>query len=1003
MVTLIVPDWSNTSLRFPRFASLPLIAFTIVLARFSGAEDVRTATAATEAAVALPARLWAGGIVAAPRQPLTGDVDGDGRTDVLVMYPGSGSGSGIIDVALTSLPGKPRFPLQARTGFGEDLLIAACGRFTGTSGRSGGSSLEVLAVSRDGSLHLASQPGPDGRFARAEAFPPPAPRLPGPPAFALALRGRTMDSVLLADAKGNLLHLTFRQESRAFEAVRLRGRIANVAQIALEPEGRAFFWTDRKGSLFRSAALTDAAAATAAAAARVETRLILRGAPGEMLAVGRFSGAADFDVVLGQRLLPGGDPSKSVAQNALPGIAQRKGDFRWLAGDLDADGRDDLIRVRRSGERFTGDDVLVHFFRPPSAPDDLASSSGDGLLDSWKRGTVKPGGLDLAALGCRVGRKEVIVEVQRIENVPEDLVKREIERAAAYYSRIGITLIPIFREPIPLSDASRPWQELGEKYHPARHRGVTHWMLVVSGGGGQSGQMEDRGSCGSHALYATFLHEFGHQLGLDHTGHWGPAWCPTYPSLMNYAYSYQLGGKPEEIGYSDGRLASMVINERELSETLPLPMEKVAFLAGPPYHYRLRAGADGRSTLIDWNWNGIFGERHVSGDINYGYSTTGGLRHTIGKTYAAPVLAATGTGKRSRLLMFSSLLPVNAPIPPSDLETKARSLSREMPGRLLVRQWEGKDAAADGMRWGTGVVVAPDGVIGDASAASLGGAVWIAYPTAEGVELRPVTGEGGTLRTGEKILVPGTSGAQPTLAALDGKLALLLWRDEKTPVGFRLLTARGNVLKAGPETALSFLSRTPVGAVAGAKEKGSPTLWVGLFQDRDEKRTFSGQVRCFALQKDDSLRRVSEEWVGGDNGGQRGQSRPVLLWQAEPALNRRGGQLWFLAAGLFGNNRPIACHYVSTRVADEKVNGGWLQRRYYDEWTQSRSAPGVCFFRGEMIFAARWYGNVRGTENDNLFVAFFGRGFESEPMGDFDDIGFIRDIGLSHSILYRAD
>jgi hypothetical protein len=91
------------------------------------------------------------------------------------------------------------------------------------------------------------------------------------------------------------------------------------------------------------------------------------------------------------------------------------------------------------------------------------------------------------------------------------------------------------------------------------------------------------------------------------------------------------------------------------------------------------------------------------------------------------------------------------------------------------------------------------------------------------------------------------------------------------------------------------------------------------------------------------------------------------------------------------------------RVADSSVNGGWKTRRYYDEWTQSRSAPGVCFFRGDIVLAVRWFGNVRGTENDNLFVAFHGRGIESEPMGDFDDIALIRDVGLARSIPYVAE
>jgi len=89
---------------------------------------------------------------------------------------------------------------------------------------------------------------------------------------------------------------------------------------------------------------------------------------------------------------------------------------------------------------------------------------------------------------------------------------------------------------------------------------------------------------------------------------------------------------------------------------------------------------------------------------------------------------------------------------------------------------------------------------------------------------------------------------------------------------------------------------------------------------------------------------------------------------------------------------------MSRRVSPIKpVHGGWLIRRYYDEWTQSRSAPGACFFRGDIAFASRWFAMPRLLQRCAV-VGFSGRGIESDPMGDFDDIGFIRDIGLSHSI-----
>jgi len=123
----------------------------------------------------------------------------------------------------------------------------------------------------------------------------------------------------------------------------------------------------------------------------------------------------------------------------------------------------------------------------------------------------------------------------------------------------------------------------------------------------------------------------------------------------------------------------------------------------------------------------------------------------------------------------------------------------------------------------------------------------------------------------------------------------------------------------------------------------------------------------------------------------------LLLWEPNEALGP-DGQLYFLACGLFGSGTPWSCHYIAMRIADKTINGGWLTRRYYDEWTQSRSAPGACFFGGDIALAVRWFGNVHGTENDNLFVAFFGRGIESKPMGDFNDLRYLSDYGLVRSI-----
>ncbi len=95
-----------------------------------------------------------------------------------------------------------------------------------------------------------------------------------------------------------------------------------------------------------------------------------------------------------------------------------------------------------------------------------------------------------------------------------------------------------------------------------------------------------------------------------------------------------------------------MLNERHLSERLPFPLRKVEFLAMTPFQYRLAPSRDGRSTLIDWNWNGVLGEENVVADINYDHGTDFGPQYDVGRADAAPVLVTHGAPKNGRLLLF---------------------------------------------------------------------------------------------------------------------------------------------------------------------------------------------------------------------------------------------------------------------------------------------------------------------------------------------------------------
>jgi len=91
--------------------------------------------------------------------------------------------------------------------------------------------------------------------------------------------------------------------------------------------------------------------------------------------------------------------------------------------------------------------------------------------------------------------------------------------------------------------------------------------------------------------------------------------------------------------------------------------------------------------------------------------------------------------------------------------------------------------------------------------------------------------------------------------------------------------------------------------------------------------------------------------------------------------------------------------YVAEQIADKTVRGGWLVKRYYDEWTQSRSAPAAAWFKGDVIWSYRWVDGGQGATDNNLHVGYRALGIEDAPMGDHDDITYFRTFGIRNSIL----
>lgn len=699
------------------------------------------------------------------------------------------------------------------------------------------------------------------------------------------------------------------------------------------------------------------------------------------------------------------------------------GPSKWSAADMDHDGDDDWIQFRFGPEPHTGHNVLLYraissgetdsdhdglsndeeakLGTDPSNPD----TDGDGLLDGWETGEFR--GLDMKGMGCDPRRPDVICLISRFSIAGKDMVEQTFKTIQGYYTGLGWALHPIFIDEVNEIDQKQPWWALRDKFLPAKWRGVVHWMQITPWGGGQADQLGDGGGCGGNGwtLYATFIHEFGHQLGLSHEGFYGAAWCPTYPSMMNYAYSYGYEDDIKKIRYSDGALAQFQMRESDLDETLPLPYERVKFLERGPYHYRLKK--DGDKTLIDWNWNGIFGEKHVRADVNYAYSTTAGRRDEVGKTQCAPWTFVHD--KVGYVLYAQQGVKADGKGDPSVLPDK--------PGWLLLRR------LIKPFQWGKEVRItaappspAPSGApssqgegeaVGDPVAISYRGEIVVAYPSVKGLAVRWLKLDGDQVTQNDLVLVDDTKSV-PSLGIAKGRLYLL----ERTPadgmVRYRMLSGRHRFGESIPVPAAGAAGLKSTVAVSLAADTIRDEVLLGVAENQDDKRPDRWALRRFKVgpkgqllvpNAADAKPDSNREWIEGDGGGARGGARCIVLFDERGLTGMKGRILYFSRGGI-SEKAPWACEYVAQSIGDKTIRGGWMVKRFYDEWTQSRSSQAACWFNGDILYAYRWADGSQGDRDNILHVSYNGTGIEQAPMGDFDDIGFIRSFGMRHSILY---
>ncbi|MBI3818466.1 MAG: hypothetical protein HY286_07235 [Planctomycetes bacterium] len=704
---------------------------------------------------------------------------------------------------------------------------------------------------------------------------------------------------------------------------------------------------------------------------------------GDARMLGDFDGDGKIDEIVDSKLMlaAGGPPIDVPFLRELPPHP------KIVVGDFQGDKKDDILVLRNDDAWRVGRDVNIYLSyldadtdwdgdgldnktEEQLKTDPLdADTDHDGLLDGWEvRGE---GSVDLPLFGASPTHKDCVVYLQRYDNTNPTGVKNDIARAVDYWSKLpvknpdgqaGIHLIPIWLGPLPAAGGGRPWWELGEENLPIPARGIAHYMEINGGGGGQSSELGDKGGCGEGALYATFLHEFGHQVGLSHAGGPLPGMCPTYSSLMNYAYSYGFNDDYNQIHYSSGDLSALILNKAKLRERVDVPYDKIKFLAKGPWNLKLKA--DGAGTWVDWNRNGQFDEGVVRADISDTYGVDGGVRHPAGKTIFAPALAT----HKDDLYLFG--------------------VTREK--KLFIKK------NLDEGKWDAEIPLPQVEPAGDPWTISDGAKLYCFIPVKDGVAAMSAA-DAKDFPAAPAAVLPGSEGCQISACMFQKRLIVLLWHSKDEPVRFTELDADGKFIN--PKEMTGVDSYNCPSAVEDVN-KGNlllATTYVGK-ENNAEKRRW--RLLRAARAADGAFSVVNKTWVGGENSGWVGNTRPIILFDSGADMGPNG-RIHIMSVGWTDPPNHNGCFYEAISIGDASQNDGWRLRRFYDEWTTSRSPIGACWYKNDIMLGFRWFGNVHGDDDDNLLVSHHALGITDADMRDFDDVTEIAECGLAHSIPWR--
>lgn len=582
----------------------------------------------------------------------------------------------------------------------------------------------------------------------------------------------------------------------------------------------------------------------------------------------------------------------------------------------------------------------------------------DGLYDLWE--TEGFGPLDPKIHGCRPDHSDIIICFRIRPGMTEATMKPTIDRMRRFYSEMpytnpdgtkGLNLIAIVLPPLGEEFNSKGYNELYEVGMPKEWRGLAHGVMVDNHGGG-GGQANRPDWCGTGYNFWTITHEVGHQLGLPHGPLATEIGSPFHTSLMNYDYSYQLGGDAEKVRFSDGRFAKLRLSEKSLDENIPFPAEEFDFLTKRPHFYSVKK-VDDKNCQIDWNRNGIFGEKGYQSNINDGYAVE--FRSTLkgSRATGSPALAnvqgelyctAPEGGKE------------DGPLPTLDAPAKLGVHWVNKEGKF-IRAYEGKDPI----------------VTGPVSALGVKGQLWVAHSTKSGWNLstfrHPIKPEQ------EPIIRSFEEGSDPLLLLVNGRASALV-RDAKSGQ-FSLIDL------SSKETKPESLGLTSLQGAAACWNEAKKRLGVVTVEDRDKA---PGVMVLHELIKgakgwESAAKPIT---VGGDASPGRTGARPIL--------SMANGMYQVHCKGWYEKPEQPGLNFLCRQIA---TGTGWWIKMMGNEWANSRSVCSIVPYDGDVAYAYRWYG---GPEDNSIWLHKKGSGIDEGIISDFDEVSFIFEQGLQNSL-----